>query len=938
MAYVGASSGTGVGTAASVSAPAGASAGDRILVQMMVNVDNTVAAPSGFTLLRQDTDSVGGQTLYTFQKNAAEVASAPWSFPFNGGTWEHAWIATAWSGRTQGAWVVDFKAGASVASGATGTPTNNVTAVAGDDIAIAVMMADENVGSNTSFASWTNSATERADVHRDWANIAVATKENLSAGAMGTFSVTPTYTTGTVKMQAHLVRLPVPGDIEYIAISAVANSATNPTPTYPSLTADDGLLLVVGQKPSTANGGTVTTPAGFTLLASKLAAGGYGATLGADTGNTNLYLYKKDTVTGSESGTLTITTGTNNVAWAFFIQVRSNNGTYDFATSDAEDTSAGNVSLTFGAVDVAAADVLIGLMCSPTDIASGASAEAFTGTGLTTGTVSEIADFKIATGNDIGGLAAVATVTAASGSTAVTMTATIGGTSTNLRGPGLLVRVRKGTSGFTGTGAAAASPFGGSGSGTETYSGTGSAALPPVAVAGAGAETFTSTAAAAVSPFSASGSGLVSAIWGTASAAVSPFGAAGAGAETFAGSGAAAEAPFAGSGAGAETFSGSGSGAESPFAAAAIGTELYTATASAAEAPFGAAGAGAETYSGSGSAAEQPFAGASSGAQTFTGTASAATQPFGAAAAALETFTAAAVAAVQAFAAAATGVSGSGISGTASAAASPFASSATGAETFTATASAALAPFGASAAALETFTATVAAALQAFAASGAGTTGGIIGAGSAAVSPFAAAGSGAETFTGALVAALQAFAAASSGGETFTGTGSAAEQPFAATATGSAVNGITGTGAAALASFAALAAAVQTFSGSGSAAARSPAAAGAGTETITGSGSAAIPPAGAAGSGLETYVAQVAAALAPFAVTASGVSGSTFITGTATVIVKSFAAAGALWILPDTIAHLRRHAGAVFPRGHAAARFPGGHASIIVVKPDPQAT
>lgn len=748
----------------------------------------------------------------------------------------------------------------------------------------------------------------------------------------------------------------------YMGASAIDYSATSPAPDYStlpnSIAANDGIGLVIGQKPATANGGTVTTPSGYTLVGSKLAAGGYGATLGADTGNTNLYFYKKTTVTGSESGTLSITTSDNSVAFAYFVHFRSANGTYDLELGTAEDTTAGNLSLAFTSIDVQAGDVLIAAFCEPTDVTTPSqfSAQAISGTGLTTNVLVELNEPDSALGNDIGGVSYVAEVSAGSGSTAITLTATAGGTNTNVRGPGLLVRVRQGASavtppafsvlsparspnrrvrmaawasamlfrgvqptiaGVSGSGSAAGPSFAVAGSGTVTFSGSGANAMVPFAAAGSGAETFSGAAAAAASPAAAAAAGTET-FTGTGAGAVSPFGGSAAGAETFTASGAAAAQPFGSSVTGTETFTGASAADAAPFGASAAALETFTGTLAAALQPFAAAASGSSGgIIGTGAASVSSFAGSASGIETFSAAVAAALSAFGAASSGGETFTGTGSAAAQPFDAAATGVSGSGISGTASAEAAPFGASATGSETFTGTASAADASFGATASALETFSGAIAAALQAFAAAASGTSGGIIGTGSAAVSPFGSSASAAETFSASMTAALQAFASSSTGGETFSGTGSAAAVPFDTAGTGGVGSSITGTAAAAVAAFAALAVAVETFSGAATVAAQPLGATGAGAEAFTATASAALPPPGAAGAGLETFVAQVAAALAPFAVSGLGINGDVIITGTATIIVRSFAAAGALWLLPDTIARLRQRTSAVFPRGRA---------------------
>jgi hypothetical protein len=56
--------------------------------------------------------------------------------------------------------------------------------------------------------------------------------------------------------------------------------------------------------------------------------------------------------------------------------------------------------------------------------------------------VIEELEFDSGTGNDIGGFVVHADVTAGPSSAAPTLTATAGGTTTNVRGPGVFLRVR----------------------------------------------------------------------------------------------------------------------------------------------------------------------------------------------------------------------------------------------------------------------------------------------------------------------------------------------------------------------------------------------------------------------------------------------------------------------------------------------------------------
>ncbi len=233
------------------------------------------------------------------------------------------------------------------------------------------------------------------------------------------------------------------------AVAVLASTGVTPiTPAYPAgITANHALVLVVASKPApTANTGTCTTPAGWTLRESLTGAGGYGATLGIDTGNTNLWVFTKDTVTGSESGTLSVTIAAHGPAWAVIIRIPSGGGALSFAATDGSDITAGNVSVA-GAANpgFTSGDVAIWAMCIPTDVTTPAqfSAHAITATGATFAAAAELAEPDSSTGQDIGGMLAWASVSSGTSSGAPTFTSTAGGTTTNVRGPGIILRIRE---------------------------------------------------------------------------------------------------------------------------------------------------------------------------------------------------------------------------------------------------------------------------------------------------------------------------------------------------------------------------------------------------------------------------------------------------------------------------------------------------------------
>lgn len=226
----------------------------------------------------------------------------------------------------------------------------------------------------------------------------------------------------------------------------IVYGTTSFTFTYPAMSAGDALFLVIGQKPSTANSGGVTVPSGFTLQASHTGQGGYGATIGVDTGNTNLFILSKDDVTGAESGNLTVNMTTSDVVWCCPVHVASDGNGYDIVMVLGSDSTAGNVSIAFGAdPDVKAGDAIVAAMCIPTDVTTPAqfSAHAISHPGVTYGSITEIGEPDTANGNDLGGYLIRAIASSGQSTNVPTITATATGTTTNVRGPGIFLRIRE---------------------------------------------------------------------------------------------------------------------------------------------------------------------------------------------------------------------------------------------------------------------------------------------------------------------------------------------------------------------------------------------------------------------------------------------------------------------------------------------------------------
>jgi len=275
-----------------------------------------------------------------------------------------------------------------------------------------------------------------------------------------------------------------------------ASAGTTVAPAYPAgILASDVVLLFVGQKPTTTTGGTVTTPSGWTLRDELTGAGGYTAQ-GADTGNTNLRVYSWNTPVAGQTGTLTVTIGGNDVTWAFMVRIPKGAGAAEFGSADGQrtttPTSPMSIALTNGATatNFQTGDRAIWAMCIPTDVQTPSqfSAQSITATGATFGTATELNEPDSQTGNDIGGYSAWAAVTAGSSTTAPTVTATLAGTLTNVRGPVVLLRVREAAlAPVTGTLAATET-------GADTFAATGDVHVKgSLAASEAGADTFAAT-------------------------------------------------------------------------------------------------------------------------------------------------------------------------------------------------------------------------------------------------------------------------------------------------------------------------------------------------------------------------------------------------------------------------------------------------------------
>lgn len=297
-------------------------------------------------------------------------------------------------------------------------------------------------------------------------------------------------------------------------------------------------LLIVGQKPATANGGGATTPSGWSLVGSFTGLGGYGGTTGANVGNVNCLIYRKTTTANASE---TITLADTSVAWGMQVRIATGGGLLDLAYTTGEDVS-GDASLSFAGTanpGIKQGDLVLAAQVIASAV-PGIGSEGMTATGATLGANLATQTASSSGGNSIAGTVYGKSVTAGTATVAPTATATASGTTTNARGGALILRIRETIRGaFNGTlGAVTAS---GAGSAPTTATGlitlepltaTSAAVVPAlgqiaITLGGVFAEATAIAAASAglaqtVGPVSADGAG-TSVVAGAATGSVGPI-------------------------------------------------------------------------------------------------------------------------------------------------------------------------------------------------------------------------------------------------------------------------------------------------------------------------------------------------------------------------------------------------------------------------------
>jgi hypothetical protein len=229
--------------------------------------------------------------------------------------------------------------------------------------------------------------------------------------------------------------------VTYGAVGTGANGTTSCTPAYPTgiSAVTSKIFCVVTGRSNTAN--TVPTmPAGWTRIGGLENGTG---TWGVDTGPRRVDIFQKDTVTGTETGTVTVSLSgaTANTLRATIHRVEVPSG-YDVSTelSTGADTTNGTGYSATGSTSLswAANDLLF--IAVAQNIDSGTqSAQSITASGVTFGTRTNRASTAVTNGNDHRHIVDTVPVTAGSGSSAPTYAYTI---SASGSGPTAFLRMR----------------------------------------------------------------------------------------------------------------------------------------------------------------------------------------------------------------------------------------------------------------------------------------------------------------------------------------------------------------------------------------------------------------------------------------------------------------------------------------------------------------
>ena len=212
------------------------------------------------------------------------------------------------------------------------------------------------------------------------------------------------------------------------------NSGSSVTPSYPtgisSSTSDLWCMVTSGSSTSP----TPTMPSGWTQVGTL--SGGSGATYGVDVGNRRITLFKKDTVTGSESGNVTVSlSGGNTLRAQIFRTERPSGTTISYSWGSGQDTTNGTAwSVTSSGNLTFKPNQLLLLCTAACNSDATASSQAISASGITFGSLTNRATVNTATGNDHRAYLDTCSVTAGNATTTATFTLTASASTSGVTG------------------------------------------------------------------------------------------------------------------------------------------------------------------------------------------------------------------------------------------------------------------------------------------------------------------------------------------------------------------------------------------------------------------------------------------------------------------------------------------------------------------------
>lgn len=206
-----------------------------------------------------------------------------------------------------------------------------------------------------------------------------------------------------VRVTSQDAAAPPTANVTFGAIGTGASGTTTCAPSHPTgISASTSKLFCVITGESNTAGTAPTMPAGWTKVLDF--EGGVG-TWAADTGPRRVTVFQKDTVTGTETGTVTVSLAgntTNNTLRATIMRVEVPVGYgIDVAASTGADTTSGTAFSVTGstAISFAPGDLLLIAIAQATDSAT-QSAQSITASGVTFGTRTNRSTVAVTNGND----------------------------------------------------------------------------------------------------------------------------------------------------------------------------------------------------------------------------------------------------------------------------------------------------------------------------------------------------------------------------------------------------------------------------------------------------------------------------------------------------------------------------------------------------------